>query len=601
MIRKQSRFHGLSAQRIGQFAEIPDPSAAPEPQAFDATALDDTALTAEYSRIRARGQVLSTAADLDAAGAAELSELAARATAVQSEITARNERNAAVTAQREMFASAPELSITPSAPVAAPETVAQAPTVPATVEVPSVAEMAVQPPVVVPTKVEKKSDRVTAVPSQTAMGILGLQPGDVYGGSGDIAKVLIKNAQSFGRTGAPGQRQTIAQFHRDRGAELSVDTDNVNETNAVLRHARDEKRLSGGNLSKTWADSVLADGGSLTAAAGWCAPSENDYTLCRNWDAPVGLIDLPTVTATRGGINYTDEPTFPEIYANAVAVGGGSNFLTEAQVIADTPKTCSEIPCPTFENRRLDVMALCIRVSFLQAAGYPEVVSAWDAGLRAAHEAEMNRLIIADLLARAGAATVLPDIDGTAGQQDSFTSALLAGVELAAEDIRYRFHMAWNNTVEIVLPHWVIPIMRADVSRRNGWNGLGVTDAEIASWFAARNIRPQFVRGWQDGLITGGALNAAFPGGIAATPFLTALPSTVSFLAFPAGSVVVARQDVVTLTNVYDAASLAVNEFTALFAEEGFANLYPCPGQRLYTVTGCAAGVTGAANIDCIT
>ena len=112
-------------------------------------------------------------------------------------------------------------------------------------------------------------------------------------------------------------------------------------------------------------------------------------------------------------------------------------------------------------------------------------------------------------------------------------------------------------------------------------------------------MRVQFVRGWQDGLNTGGALNAAFPGGDAATPFNTSLPSTVSFLAYPAGSVAVARQDVVTLTNVYDAASLAVNEYTDLFAEEGFAPIYPCPGQRLYTVTGCIGGTTGAHVIDC--
>ena len=68
----------------------------------------------------------------------------------------------------------------------------------------------------------------------------------------------------------------------------------------------------------------------------------------------------------------------------------------------------------------------------------------------------------------------------------------------------------------------------------------------------------------------------------------------MNFLAFPAGSVVLARQDVVTLTNVYDAASLAPEEFTALFAEEGFAPMYPCPGQRLYTVAGCLGGVAGA-------
>jgi len=569
------------------------------PEAFDASTLNDDDLLTEYNRIKTRGAELSAKTDLTADETSELTDLAERAGLVNTEFTSRDEAAAQLASHKEVFGSLPDRTPPPAASPVAPVTAVEPTTVTKATEVPvvpSVADLAIRPPQA-PALIRR--DTVRTELSAQAAALLGMRAGDEYSGDNNIGMALIKNAQSFGLNGAPGQRQTMAQFKRDRGAELTVDTNDGPETMRILRDARNERRLDGGSLAQTWMRSI-EQGASLTAAAGWCAPSQNDYDLCRNWDAPVGLLDLPTVTVTRGGINYTDEPDFPTIYANAVAVGGGSNFLTEAQVIADTAKTCSEIPCPTFENRRLDVLALCIRVSFLQAAGYPEVVSAWDAGLRAAHEAEMNRIIIADILTRAGAATVLPDIDATAGTQDSFTSALLAGVELAAEDLRYRFHMAWNATVEIVLPHWILPQMRADISRRSGWNGLNVSDAEIASWFATRNVRVQFVRGWQDGLITGGALNAAFPGGIAATPFLTALPSTVSFLAYPAGSVAVARQDVVTLTNVYDAASLATNEFTSLFAEEGFAPVYPCPGQRLYTVTGCPAGVTGASDINCV-
>jgi hypothetical protein len=565
------------------------------------TAFDDAALTAEYDRVRTRGQELAAKTDLNDEESAELAELASRSSVVVSEMDARAARVAEQQTQRDAFSALPERTL----PTVVVPTAVQTSTEPAPVPVtepvavtaavvPSVTALAPQTPVQPPANAPAR-DVVRAELSAQAAALLGMRTGDTFNGDNNIGMALIKNAQSFGLKGAPGTRQTMAQFKRDRGAELTVDTNDGPETMRTLRHARNERRLDGGSLSNAWFKSI-ENGASLTAAAGWCAPSENDYDLCRNWDSPVGILDLPTVTVTRGGINYTDEPDFPTIYANAVAAGGGSNFLTEAQVIADTVKTCSEIPCPTFENRRLDVMALCIRVSFLQAAGYPEVVDAWDAGLRAAHEAEMNRLIIADIIARAGAATVIPEFDGS----DSFTSSILAGVELAAEDLRYRFHMAWNSTVEIVLPHWILPQMRADISRRSGWNGLGISDAEIAAWFSVRNIRVQFVRGWQDGLITGGALDPTFPGGDATPPFMTALPSTVSFLAYPAGSIAVARQDVVTLTNVYDAASLSVNEFTSLFAEEGFAPVYPCPGQRLYTVSGCVGGITGASPINCV-
>lgn len=569
-------------------------------------ALDDAALTAEYDRIRTRGQELASQADLSDADSAELDALSPRSTAAVAELDAREARVQAQQAQRDAFATLPERTLsTVVVPTAiqtsqepAPVPVSEPVAVTAAV-VPSVATIAPQEPVQQPGGQTPGVITVSTELSAMARGLLGMQDGDTFTGNNQVGVALIKNAKSFGLAGAPGQRQTIAQFRRNRGEEFTVTSDNGPETMRTLRHARDEKRLQGGSLAAAYQHSV-DQGASLTAAAGWCAPSQNDYDLCRNWDAGVGFLDLPTVTVTRGGINYTDEPTFPEIYANAVAAGGGSNFLTEAQVIADTVKTCSELPCPTFENRRLDVLALCIRVSFLQAAGYPEVIDAWDDGLRAAHEAEQNRIIIADIIARAGAATVLDNFGTT---DDSFTSGVLAAVELAAEDTRYRFHMAWNATVEVALPHWIIPQIRADLSRRTGDTGnlLAVSDSQIASLFTARGVRPHWVRGWQDGLVTGGALNAAYPGGIAAPPFLTALPSTaVQFLSWPAGSIAVARQDVVTLTNVYDAASLSVNEFTSLFAEEGFAPIYPCPGQRLYTVNDlCVGGTTGEAQIRC--
>lgn len=570
------------------------------PAPFDATALDDVALAAEYSRIRERGAALSAQETLTADESTELTELSSRVDLVNAELSARRDAATQAQATRDKFASLPDLE--PAAPAAPAVTEPPAVVEPVAVVastapvVPSVTQLPTTTPVT-PTEPATRRGIVSAFVSSGSAGYAGKQVGEEFDGLTDISKALIANAQSFGKMGGGrGSRQAIAQFRRTRGDEFTIDTDSESEAYNKLKHARDESRLFGGSLAKQWQKNI-DDGVSLTAAAGWCAPSENDYDLCRQWAAGVGILDLPTVTVTRGGLNYTDEPDFPTIYANAVAAGGGSNFLTEAQVIGDTPKTCSEIPCPTFENRRLDVMALCIRVSFLQAAGYPEVVNAWQDGLLAAHEQEMNRLIIADLLARAGAATVAAAVDPDG--DDSFTSALLAGVELAREDIMYRYMMPWNATVEVALPHWVIPQIRADLSRRNGVNLLNVTDSEIASLFSTRGVRVQFVRGWQDGLVTGGAINPAFPGGDAATPFMTALPSTVSFLAWPAGSAAVARQDVITLTNVYDAASLATNEFTALFAEEGFAPVYPCPGQRLYTITGCVGGVTGAAQINC--
>jgi hypothetical protein len=570
---------------------MPDEKA---PEAFDASTLDDEALRTEYTRVKDRGVELSSKESLTAEEISELAELASKVDTVKTEIDSRDARAAELASTREKFGQLPELVTPEAAPVAdvVEPTSVQKAEEPVAVAVPSVSDLAAKAPQM-PVKSTPKG--VTAYVSSDAAGFAGKRAGDTFDGLTEISEALINSAQQYGRSGGgAGSRHAIAQFTRDRGEEFTVSRDE--DGYKVLQHARDEKRLHGGSLAKQWQHNV-DQGNALVAAAGWCAPSENDYDLCRLWSGMTGLIDLPTITVRRGGINYTAEPSFAAIYANAVAAGGGSNFLTEAQVIADTAKTCSELPCPTFTNRRLDVLALCVRVSFLQAAGYPELVNLWTDGLLAANAQEMNRLIIAAMVTQAGAATTLAPL--AAGEADSFTSAVLAAVELAAEDIRYQQMMDPNATIEIVLPHWILPQIRADLSRRTGVDLLSVADSDIARMFSVRNVRVQFVRGYQDGLITGGALDPTFPGGDATPAYMTALPSTVNFLAYPAGAVAVARQDVVTLTNVYDAASLATNEFTALFAEEGFAPIFPCPGLRAYTVAGCVGGITGAAQINC--
>lgn len=564
------------------------------PEAFNASSLDDEALRAEYSLIKERGTELSNKDSLTPEEITEFAKLVSKADSVKAEIDSREERAAELSATREKFGQLPELKVpevaAPVVDVVEPASVQKADE---QVAVPSVSDLAAKTPQM---PVKSTGKGITAYVSSDAAGFAGKRAGEAFDGLTEISEALIASAQQYGRSagGGVGSRHAIAQFTRDRGEEFTVTRDE--DGFKVLQHARDEKRLHGGSLAKQWQKNV-DEGNSLVAAAGWCAPSENDYDLCRLWNGQVGLLDLPTVTVRRGGLNYTAEPSFATIYANAVAAGGGSNFLTEADVIADTAKTCSELPCPTFVNRRLDVLALCVRVSFLQAAGYPELVNLWTDGLLAANAQEMNRLIIAAMVTQAGAATVAAPL--AVGEADSFTSSLLAAVEMAAEDIRYQQMMDPNATIEIVLPHWVLPQIRADLSRRTGVDMLSVADADIARMFSVRNVRVQFVRGFQDGLITGGALSATFPGGDATAPYLTALPSSVNFLAYPAGAVAVARQDVVTLTNVYDAASLATNEFTALFAEEGFAPIFPCPGLRLYTATGCVGGITGAAQVNC--
>lgn len=567
----------------------------PEVQAFNATTATDEALYTEYNRVRAEGQELSAKTDADPA---KLTELAAAIPALKAEIDARTAKAADVQAARDAFSTLPELAApVPVIPESKPQEPAVTEQAPAPVAVPSVSEMSAQNPVITPTSVQKHSDTFGIHLSVDAAGALRRQAGDATD-IREVAEAAGKLFSQFGQgaRGSNGQKaeRSLAQFTRDRGAELTLPGDRDGDMR-VINHARNERRLDGGSLLKSWSAQVesLGDGpGALTAAAGWCAPSENRYELCSLWSTD-GMLDLPTTTAPRGGINYTSAVTWAQINDAAIT---SFTKLTEAQVIANTAKNCTALPCPTFVDRRLDVAATCITGSFLQSVGYPEVVSTWTDGLLTRHAHAVNRDIIAQMVTQAGAAVVVPaqGAGGTGTTADTSAAAsILSAVELAAEDMRYRSYMSFGTTFEVVLPHWVLVQIRADIARRNAWHAdpFALANAQIVQWFSTRGIRPQFVYGWQDQQ-SGAAAPA--PGDIT-TPIapITALPTTVNFLIYPAGAVVLARQDVVTLTNVYDSTNLKQNLYTALFTEEGYAPIFPCGEIRQYTAQTCPSGATG--------
>lgn len=346
----------------------------------------------------------------------------------------------------------------------------------------------------------------------------------------------------------------------------------------IAQFAASERRLPGGSLAASFAQSVKA-GRPITAAAGWCAPSEPIYDLCE-LSSLDGILDVPELQTERGGwqIPTGGGPNFATVWSG---IGNsGNTHLTEAQVIAESPsKYCYDIPCPGFTDVRLGVDYFCLTGSLLQRRGYPEVVQWFSRQAMNALPHKINMGFIAAMVTASGPATVIPT-DPTC---DDAISGLLGAVDLAIADAKYRNRMTFNGTLEVVLPMWVLVQLRAAGTRRSGVDMVGLTDAQIVEWFAIRKAVPRFVYDWQDafsGVPTG-------PGG--ASP-LTALPLTVNFLAYPAGTWVKAVQPVVSLDTVYDSTKLTTNEYTAMFVEDGWAALQMCPLSRLYTASvdpGC--------------
>ena len=82
----------------------------------------------------------------------------------------------------------------------------------------------------------------------------------------------------------------VASFRIDFPDDLTIDRND--DDLEVMLYAGKESRLPGG---------------SLTASGGWCAPSETLYDLCAG-ETTDGILRVPEVDVTRGGIKFTGRP-----------------------------------------------------------------------------------------------------------------------------------------------------------------------------------------------------------------------------------------------------------------------------------------------------
>jgi hypothetical protein len=339
-------------------------------------------------------------------------------------------------------------------------------------------------------------------------------------------------------------------------------------------------------------------GDAITAAVGFCAPSETDYSIC----SPIttdGLLRLPEVAIRRGGLRHTQGLDFSSFFGGDFVLPiTGYNILTEAQVISDTAKTCVEIPCPPFVDDRLNVAALCLTGSLLQNRGYPEFVSTFMQGAIAAMAHLVNREVVAEIVA--GSTVVFLGTVDPWVTDGSVLSQFMSAVEMAVMDARYNLRTSTSQSFTGFVPLWLRAQLRADYIRQNARVADDLADAMIDQMLRNRGYIPQWIYGYMDAFApadivdtTGvaGTVPAANQAGNATA--ILSLPFLVNFTLFLPGTWVLGRADVIRLELVYDSTLLAQNQVTQLFAEDAFKPMRMCPLSRVYAVNICPSGSTG--------
>jgi hypothetical protein len=338
---------------------------------------------------------------------------------------------------------------------------------------------------------------------------------------------------------------------------------------------------------------------SIVAGGGWCAPSEVRYEFF-NVAGVDGLVDLPTVGVSRGGLKYPVSPSIADAFKNdAGATIGlapfGATFSnasdpwlwTEtddiAAVTGSPTKKTLRAPCPTFNETRLECYGVTLTAGNLTDDAYPEATQHTLRLLLAAWQHAQNARIISQMVALSGAA-----ITGIGGAGKPVFQTVVNGLDLACTDYRAKFAIPDETPLEVVAPFWVQDLISADLAWRNSFSTdlLSVTNADMQRFFTDRGLRVQWVNDWQ-------VRGAGQFGNPSAT--MTAWPTSADFLVYAAGTFIKGNGLTLDLGVVRDSTLNATNDFTAAWSEECHLVAKVGNESRRYTMTFGVDGATGGS------
>jgi hypothetical protein len=403
--------------------------------------------------------------------------------------------------------------------------------------------------------------------AQAAGDTHDITAGSQFSSLGQIAEVTFDKLRGLADGGGGYTRTGIATWQEEGQADLYTGMSAI-EAGQVLDGICNPSKLA-------------FDASTMTFGQGWCRPSDLLLDLCPP-AATDGMWDAPSITISGGGVRYPVDVGFADVYSNT-----GFCF-TEAEEIARTEdKPCYMVPCPEFEEVRLDFCGLCIEAGTLVDLAYPQLISGFLAKALAAFEHKLNARALqaawdkatpVDMTTGTGALTRrgLPGLIGT----------VLNTIAMQASWLRYRHRLPINSILEVVAPAFLRDMLQADATLRGAVETfLGITSGTIDSWFAARRLRVQWVYDFddayseEDDTLWGGA-----------TPPRD-WPESVKILIYPAGTFALAQRPMVRVSGVRnDPQLLRQNVFLALFLETAYAVISRCPEAIALTIPTCVSG-----------
>jgi hypothetical protein len=392
----------------------------------------------------------------------------------------------------------------------------------------------------------------------------------------DLVDIFSRKARSMPVTQGNPNQQLVATI-RNEFEHTIDDRTNLGQVAELFRHlTSDDKKQA------------------LVAAGGWCAPSEIRYDFF-NIACEDGLIDLPTFGVSRGGIRFPTSPSLADVFSSTAFGGFSTGFSvtsnpwlwTEASDIAavtgSPTKPCVRVPCPDFDEERLECYGICLTAGNLTDDAYPEATANFLRLLMSAHAHAMNGRFI-QLMVAASSAAINTGSFAVTGQP--VYQQIFGGISLAATDYRARYGMCRDDILEVVIPYWVEAEIRADLAWRTGVEANQVSMAELMGDFAEIGVRVQFVNDWQ--------VRGAGQFGNATA--MTSWPTSATIMLYAAGTFIRGNGLSLDLGIVRDSVLNATNDHTAAWSEECHLIARVGHESRQYTINFAVNGRTGSAN-----
>lgn len=406
----------------------------------------------------------------------------------------------------------------------------------------------------------KEMDGLTAVASATQGVVKNFAPWNKHA------------AQALRSQGINEQfsKVPVAQFHVESTNDLKHRSSVSEEYDAVGEAVKAHIERVNASLGYKGEDA-------MAAAMAWCSPSEVVY----NWIADFvvdGLLDLPEISAPRGGLMLTEGPRLLQgpLSGDVSDFGFGG---TETEMEAGYVKTCETIECPDFFDHRLDFDGYCWKIPILTESSFPELIADAMRASDVAYAHKINQRLITDVLAGSIARAAGEVYGGTV------MDTIEALVQIASKERRW-WNIGVNAVMEVKLPDYALDIFKIEMQRRSGL-ALGdvATEQKVNAYFANHRLSVKYLSDFDE------RATSAHP--------QADWPANIRAIMYPAGTFVKAQKDVITISAVHDAASLSQNEYTGVFYEQGLKTIRRGYRSTVVTIPVCTAGATGANDFSC--